>query len=381
MRDPGRHAAEADGGDDAELRAVIGAEQNGCAFQLIPFDDLCLQVLPGRQGLVKGLLPRAGLAVVWGAPKSGKSFWSMDLGLHVAAGWTYRDRPVEQAVVVYCALEGAEGFALRLKAFLKHHTSEPDARDPGDDLPFYLLMTKLNLIADADALVASIAMQLSDETPGLIVVDTLNRSLAGSESKDEDMAAFLAAVGKLEQRFNCLVLVIHHSGVDSTRPRGHTSLTAAADVQISVKRGGADEVIATLEFAKDMPEGAEIVSRLHSVRIGTDDDGDPITSCVVVPADPTAPRPNTTRKLSDRQRLALDAFDECAARVGKPAPLSLELPAGIIAVPSEAWREELYVRSVLDRDAASPREDYRRLRNSLQARRLIGVRDDLVWKA
>jgi len=35
---------------------------------------------------------------------------------------------------------------------------------------------------------------------------------------------------------------------------------------------------------------------------------------------------------------------------------------------------------VLDREAKSPREEFKRVRNSLQARALIGVRDELVWK-
>jgi hypothetical protein len=52
-----------------------------------------------------------------------------------------------------------------------------------------------------------------------------------------------------------------------------------------------------------------------------------------------------------------------------------------VAVQLSAWREELYRKGVLDRDAKSPREEFKRVRNSLHARTLIGVSDDLVWKA
>ena len=51
------------------------------------------------------------------------------------------------------------------------------------------------------------------------------------------------------------------------------------------------------------------------------------------------------------------------------------------AVNISSWREELFSRGVLDRDAASPREGLKRVKNSLHARRLIGIRDDLVWRA
>jgi hypothetical protein len=72
---------------------------------------------------------------------------------------------------------------------------------------------------------------------------------------------------------------------------------------------------------------------------------------------------------------------ECAASGGTPAPASLELPARTVVVHINAWREELYRKGVLDRDAKSPREEFKRVRNSLQARGLIGIRDDLAWKA
>ncbi|MFZ2080337.1 MAG: hypothetical protein WAV38_27550 [Xanthobacteraceae bacterium] len=88
-----------------------------------------------------------------------------------------------------------------------------------------------------------------------------------------------------------------------------------------------------------------------------------------------------TRKISDRQRLALAALDECAASSGAPTPANLGLPARTIVVQVNAWREELYRKGVLDRDAKSPREEFKRVRQQLQARSLIGINSELVWKA
>jgi hypothetical protein len=50
-------------------------------------------------------------------------------------------------------------------------------------------------------------------------------------------------------------------------------------------------------------------------------------------------------------------------------------------VQVNAWREELYRKGVLDHDAKNPREEFKRVCNSLHVRGLIGIRDDLVWKA
>jgi hypothetical protein len=62
-------------------------------------------------------------------------------------------------------------------------------------------------------------------------------------------------------------------------------LTGAVEVQIAVKKSDDGMVVATVERAKDLEEGAEIFSRLEKVDVGIDPDLEPITSLVVVPAE------------------------------------------------------------------------------------------------
>jgi hypothetical protein len=45
--------------------------------------------------LVQGIIPRWGLTVIWGEPKSGKSFWTFDLVMHIALGREYRGQRVQ----------------------------------------------------------------------------------------------------------------------------------------------------------------------------------------------------------------------------------------------------------------------------------------------
>jgi hypothetical protein len=52
-------------------------------------------------------------------------------------------------------------------------------------------------------------------------------------------------------------------------------------VQIAVSRDAENNVVAELELAKDGETGLTLVSRLESIVIGRDKDGDPITSCVI----------------------------------------------------------------------------------------------------
>jgi hypothetical protein len=99
--------------------------------------------------LVKGILPRTGLAVVWGTPKCGKSFWTFDLVVHIALGREYRGRKVQQGVVVYCALEGGGGFGNRIEAWRKQH-----GNGGGANVPFYLIRQPFG--SDASACLAAI---------------------------------------------------------------------------------------------------------------------------------------------------------------------------------------------------------------------------------
>jgi hypothetical protein len=355
-----------------------GADLNGKTtiieprFRLIPFDKL--QPSPAPAYLIKGLIPRIGLTVVWGPPKCGKSFWMTDALLHAALGWPYRGRKVIQGPVVYCAFEGQDGYGKRAEAFRQRHLAES-----ADPVPFYLVATSMSLVKDHLELIKAIEMQLGDVKPVAVALDTLNRSLTGSESDDKDMSAYIAAGEKIRETFDCAVPIVHHCGIDGSRPRGHSSLTGAVVAQIAVKRDAASNVATTVEFMKDGPEGETTLSKLDPVEVGVDEDGDAISSCVVTPVEGDASRPAPDRKLSDRNRLALRALANCT---GNPPPAGLNLPASIrVVVAEDEWREEIYRRGILKRNAKNPREEFKRIRQALQVRELIGVRDDIVWNA
>ncbi len=280
-------------GDDATAHAP--------RFKLVPFD----QLKPGTEPpyLVEGLIPRIGLTVVWGPPKCGKSFWIFDLCMYVALGWSYRHRGVQGGAVVYCAFEGGIGFQKRAEAFRRHHSLKQKP-------PFYLIDARADLAKDYSVLIADIRTQLGNSRPAAIVLDTLNRSLNGSENKDEDMTKYIRAADALREAFDCAVIIVHHCGVNDTRPRGHTSLTGAVDAQLAVGRESANNVLVTVEWMKDGAEGEQVASRLEAIEVGTDETGKSITSCVVVKVEASAIRETKTAKLSRSARALRDAIVE-----------------------------------------------------------------------
>jgi AAA domain len=344
------------------------------AFPLIAFKDLHLDA-SRRNYLIKGLLPRTGLAVIWGPPKCYKSFLATDMAFHVALGWQYRGRRVQQTPVVYIALEGREGQAARKEGFAKFHDV--------DDAPFYLMTKPLDLIKQAGALLTDIEAQLKDITPGIVFIDTLNRSLVGSESKDEDMGRYLAAAAAIEDKFKCLVAIVHHCGIDRDRPRGHTSLSAAVEAQIRVDRTADLQATLTVELAKDFPEGTELFCHLDAVEVGIDPDGDPIRSLVVLPHDPATAQPSkrlSVKGLGSEQKNALAMLSECLAEVGRPPPSDSNVPAGV-TVTLDQWREQLFRRGVLERgDGKNPATKWSRLKSKLFERGYIGIMNELVWR-
>ena len=124
----------------------------------------------------------------WGKAKCCKSFFVTDLMLHVAMGWEYRDRCVHQGSVVYCAFEGAHGYKKRIEALRRHYAIEE-----GTHVPLYVMPGQANLIAEHRLLIADITEQLGDIKPVAVVLDTLNKSLFGSENKDIDMGNYVRA--------------------------------------------------------------------------------------------------------------------------------------------------------------------------------------------
>jgi RecA-family ATPase len=96
-------------------------------------------------------------------------------------------------------------------------------------------------------LIADITADLGRSTPAVVVIDTLNRTINGSENKDEDMGRFIKWADTIQRAFGCVVVIIHHSGVSGDRPRGHTSLSGANDAQIAVERNDSGLITMTVE--------------------------------------------------------------------------------------------------------------------------------------
>jgi hypothetical protein len=260
-------------------------------IQLVPFNLLH----PGTDAsyLVDELIPLRGIVLIWGKRKCLKSFWTYDLGFHIARSHEYRGRDVLIGPVVYCAFEGAHGYKKRAEALRRFHKIPAT-----DQVPLYLVSGRINMIKEYPLLIAAVRNQLHGEIPRMIVLDTLNKSLVGSESKDIDMAAYIVAAEALRDAFDCVVAIIHHCGYDETHPRGHPSLIGAVDAEFEVVREGMLVTVKNVTM-RDGPEGFEIRSAAEIVEVGEDANGKTLTSLVIVPTE--APVASSTERKRGRR--------------------------------------------------------------------------------
>jgi hypothetical protein len=354
-------------------------------FRLIKFQDMRPGLEPAY--LVDELMPSAGLVLVWGKQKTFKSFWLLDLFVHVAMGWPYRDHAVRQGPVIYCAFEGGHGYKGRIEAIRRHYGINDDV-----DVPLYVMPGQVDLIADEKALVDEFRYQLGTVVPAVVVLDTLNRSLSGSESNDKDMTLYVKAAEAVRKAFGCLCVIVHHCGYDDTHARGHTSLPAAVDAELSVMRDeGSPIVLVTVKAMRDGPEGMVVRSRALPVPLDPDQNGKPRSSIVIISDDDETVvipsrrggRPDTsTPLLVEVLRAAIDAKGEYFTPDGK-LPLQ--------AVDQQHVRELFYRRYVSAEEdkkkshGAQIHAYKRALQNAVAQKIVNGQKDDqgrqMLWFA
>lgn len=331
-------------------------------YKLLGADEL--RNLPPLAWRIRGVLPAVGLTALYGPSASGKSFLAFDMAAAIAEGQEWFGCRVEAAAVVYAALEGEAGFKLRAQAW---ETSR--GRTLPDGLRMMLQPFKLTEAQDVIDLAAVVP-------PGAVVfVDTLNRAAPTSdENSSRDMGEILEAAKRLQSVTGCLVVLIHHTGKDSSRGlRGHSSLFAAMDAAIEVSREG-DRREWKVAKSKDGKDGEAHPFKLNVEVLGTEETGEEITSCVVV-RDIAAQHVRAVKlPQGGNQRVILDVLRPmfCAGETGKHgAPPFQQCIALEAAVSAGAAK----LTCPTDRRATRAREAI----TALVARGVLGCSEGWLW--
>jgi len=325
--------------------------------------------------LIKGWIGRQQMAVLYGQSNTGKSFLMLDMAYHVAAGRPWHENKVQQGVVLYLAAEGGHGYLNRAKAIADHY---------GDtDVPLAVRPCPVNLLdPEADLPKLRQLIDLVNDKHGkieLIIVDTLSRALAGgNENGPEDMTAYISNADALRDHAQATVVTVHHSGKADNGARGHSSLRAATDTEIELR---VDED-AGIRFAKatkqrDIESGKEFAFELKSVELGCDEDGDPVTSCYITPADDERVSEATT-KVSQNERLLLNCFTQLwGEQIGGPNPGGVGYPESGTrwVINEQQLRDHFYGKLTVSNKSQA----WKRAVDGMLGKGEIAVNDGFFW--
>lgn len=279
----------------------------------------------GAQWLVKGIIPRAELAVIFGQSGSGKTFWVMDVALCIARGEPWNGKKTTQGQVLYIAAEGAEGVRKRMRAYFEHTGIAP-ADVSG--IRFMADAPRLNHKTDRIELATAIrGMGKLD----VVIIDTLAAVTPGvDENSGKEMGEVLAYCKAIHRHTGALVVLIHHSGKDETKgARGWSGLRAAVDCEIQISRCENDRAATVTKLKDGLDAEVEYPFRLNVVELGVDEDGDPVTSCVVNHIAGKA-RPVIKNAV---EKILLNVLDELVILTG-PVPVNQLIEATIERLPA-----------------------------------------------
>ncbi|WP_080003499.1 AAA family ATPase [Burkholderia pseudomallei] len=337
-------------------------------YRLQSADDLLNA--PPLRWLVRGVLPATGFAAVYGPSGSGKSFLALDLCAAIAGGSEWFGRRVTAAPVVYVCLEGEAGLSKRAKAW-----SVRNKRGLPGRLRFITQPLDLRQSSDIDDL--STAVLAAGGRGGLLVVDTLNRAAPGAdENASTDMGEIIEASKELQRRTGGVVLLVHHTGKDGTKGlRGHSSLYAALDAAIEVNRSD-DRREWSIAKSKDDADGERTAFVLRVVELGEDEDGEPVTSCIVEADHGPAEVQRVKLPQGGNQRIALDALAD-------PLRKSADFGKGAAPEGRPCIEIEAAVPIVAARLTTEPKRRTERARDAIKGlvtRGVYGAQDGWLWR-
>ena len=285
--------------------------------------------------IVEGLLHAGSVTLIYGPPKSGKSFLATDLFLTIAAREKqWMDHAIVRSGPVLCvACEGHAGFWKRTAAAAKtrgwDRTTFPEGFILATGRPMLIRADARGMTYAPDPSSVLAALEEAKQrglVPVAIIIDTVFRSFgAGNVNASPDMNVYLASIAVLTDQGYAVALV-HHEIKSGGTPAGSVSLIGGADTIVHVWRESetSNRRFWQVEMAKDDAETEPRAFALEVVPIGLDPDGRPASSCVIHDAG-AAPDAATKNKRgrppsenSDAAILANLIFDELCALLADP---------------------------------------------------------------
>ena len=297
--------------------------------------------------------------------------------LHLAFGlpdWHGAKLPGEPCDVLIIAREGHAGFVKRVSAFMQHHELTEDPKN------LVFMRSPISFLDDAGFAALKEAIKALERPFRFVLVDTVGRVLPGADmAKEQPITLFMERLQQVGEITGGTTLGVHHEN-KSGDANGSMYFQNNSDFMFQTSREGDGPLERGKITCMKQKEGDDLWSREITFAKTTLPNGQ---TTLVVESVSEGSECSSGRKATSatpKQKRALAALDEVVLSHGEPVPAYLNL-AGITAANAERWKDELFARGVIDRKAKNPRTDFKRIKDGLADRALIGERDGLVWRA
>ena len=200
-------------------------------------DRARMSLIKPPKWLINDFLPEGGYTIMFGAPKTYKTFLALDIALSIAAGFptnaVWEGRINICGPVCFVAGEGRSNTLKRVRAWEMEHYS-------GQMVENFKLVDPVPNVAENPELFLALLKDISPDGFELVVLDTVGRAMQGvNESAQEHASAFTRLVGCIQYEANSAVLALHHTGkADAKTARGSSVFRADVDTEIKVENNG-----------------------------------------------------------------------------------------------------------------------------------------------
>jgi hypothetical protein len=193
--------------------------------------------------LLSDLFLVGAAGILGGAPKTGKSFFALELAVAVASATAAAGRFAVSTPgpVLLCAAEDPPAVVIQRLAALAAARAQALAALPVE----VIVEAGVRLPEGLDRLAATVAQV----APRLLVLDPLIRLHRADENSAADMAGVLDGLRTLARAAECAILLVHHTrkapagGVAGHGLRGSSDLHAFDDTNLYLRRVGPDAAL------------------------------------------------------------------------------------------------------------------------------------------
>jgi RecA-family ATPase len=250
--------------------------------------------------LIKGVFPQTGVAMIGGQSGGGKTFHAINIGVHLIPDckqnfYIDKYRIKRHGGVLYLVLEGKPAFPLRVTTAFEQLLKRQLEFGDRAKLPYAWNVFEPNLFNQGpDALIKLAereAQKMRTEFSVDLVAVFLDTMGLAACYENEDKAAqvqrVISGLNRLSNETGALVIGVDHYGKDqgqglrgSSAKRGHVETVLACLVDRDKDEKPTNHRL-MFEKIRDGEEGRVIPYRLKQVDLGRDEDGDPLSTCVI----------------------------------------------------------------------------------------------------